>query len=103
MCNLYPMRKNPAAILDLAQPSAFFAGIWTPLWTSVRKLNEGEVAADLFGFPASESSAGAGAVRPKAIAVLLTNPAELETWLTAPWEIAAELQRLPDNSLERLS
>ena len=31
------------------RPLSFFAGIWTR-WTSVRKLKEGEIEADLFGF-----------------------------------------------------
>jgi putative SOS response-associated peptidase YedK len=29
-------------------PFTSFAGIWTPRWTSVRKLREGEVTTDLF-------------------------------------------------------
>lgn len=35
--------------LDETRLLAFFAGLWTR-WTSVRKLKEGEVTADLFGF-----------------------------------------------------
>lgn len=35
---------------DETRPLAFFAGIWVPQWKSVRKLEEGEVTADLFGF-----------------------------------------------------
>ncbi len=35
--------------LDERRPLAFFAGIWTR-WTSVRKLREGEVTADLLVF-----------------------------------------------------
>src|SRR4051812_49052238 len=34
--------------LNETRPLAFFAGIWTPRWTSVRKLREGEITTDLF-------------------------------------------------------
>jgi len=34
---------------DQERPLAYFAGIWTR-WTSVRKIKEGEVTADLFSF-----------------------------------------------------
>ena len=40
-------------------------------------------------------------VHPKAMPVILTEPDEFETWLNAPWEIAAALQRpLEDGALE---
>jgi putative SOS response-associated peptidase YedK len=35
--------------LEEDRPLVFFAGIWTR-WTSTRKIKEGEVTADLFGF-----------------------------------------------------
>src|SRR5579859_1045285 len=35
--------------LDESRPLAFFAGIWAPQWTSVRKMKEGEITVDLFG------------------------------------------------------
>jgi putative SOS response-associated peptidase YedK len=87
---------------DDPEPLAFFAGIWTPQWTCVRKLKEGEVTCDLFAFLTCDPNAEVGAVHPKAMPVILTEPDELETWMTAPWEIAAELQRpLPDGALVR--
>ncbi|MBG7614656.1 SOS response-associated peptidase family protein [Brevundimonas sp. BAL450] len=87
---------------DDPEPLAFFAGVWTPRWTSVRKLKEGEVSADLFGFLTCEPNAEVAAVHPKAMPVILTESSELELWMTAPWEVAAELQRpLPDGSLRR--
>jgi len=81
------------------RPLAVFAGIWTR-WTSVRKLKEGEVTADLFAFLTTEPNAEVGAVHPKAMPVILTAPEEIEQWLTAPAEEALRLQRpLPDGAL----
>jgi putative SOS response-associated peptidase YedK len=86
--------------LSQDRPLAFFAGIWTT-WTSVRKLKEGEVTADLFGFLTTEPSAEVGAVHPKAMPAILTDPDEWDTWLQAPWNEASILQRpLPDGALQ---
>lgn len=55
-----------------------FAGIRTSNWTSVRKLKEGEVTADLFGFLTTEPNDEVGAVHPKAMPVILTTPEECD-------------------------
>ena len=83
------------------RPLAFFAGIWTPQWKSVRKVKEGETTNDLFAFLTTEPNAEVGAIHPKAMPVTLTTPDEIETWMTAPTEEAFKLQRpLPDGSLQ---
>ena len=83
------------------RPTAFFAGIWTPGWTSVRKIKNGIETIDVFGFLTTKANAKVFAVHPKAMPVILTTPAECEAWMTLPWEQASALQRpLPDGSLE---
>ena len=56
---------------DESRPLAFFAGIWAT-WTSVRKVKEGPVTAELFGFLTSAPNAEVAAVHPKAMPVILT-------------------------------
>jgi putative SOS response-associated peptidase YedK len=83
------------------RPLAFFAGFWTPQWRSVRKLKEGEIEADMFGFLTTDANAEVGNIHPKAMPVILTEPDEWESWLNAPWPDAKALQRpLPDGALQ---
>ena len=85
--------------LDESRPLAFFAGMWTR-WTSVRKLKEGEVTADIFGFLTTDANAEVGAIHPKAMPVILRTSEEVDQWLSAPPAEALTLQRpLPDGSL----
>lgn len=74
------------------EPLAFFAGIWCR-WTSVRKLADGETTDDLYGFLTTEANQEVGAVHPKAMPVILTQPDELDVWMNAPVEEALRLQR----------
>jgi putative SOS response-associated peptidase YedK len=86
--------------LDESRPLAVFAGIWTR-WTSVRKVKEGETTNDLFGFLTTEPNDVVAPIHAKAMPVILTEPEEIETWMTAPAEEALKLQRPPpDGALE---
>ena len=87
--------------LNESRPIAFFAGIWTPQWKSVRKVKEGETTNDLFAFLTTEPNAEVAAIHPKAMPVILTTPEDVETWLSAPMAVALTLQRpLPDGALK---
>jgi len=89
---------------DETRPLNFFAGIWVPKWKSVRKVKEGEIEADLFGFLTTEPNTEVGAIHPKAMPVILTNPEGIETWLMAPTPEALKLQRpLHNGSLKIIS
>ena len=82
------------------RPLAFFAGVWTN-WTCVRKLAEGEVTCDLYGFLTTDPNAEVAPIHPKAMPVILTEPDEWDAWLLAPWGQARALQRpLPDGRLK---
>lgn len=84
---------------DESRPLMFFAGIWTP-WRGVKKVRDGEQDFELYGFLTCEPNAVVKPIHPKAMPVILTEPDEIETWLTAPWSEAKALQRpLPDDML----
>lgn len=86
--------------LDETRPLAFFAGIRTR-WTSVRKLRDGETTDELFAFLTCDPNAEVRLVHPKAMPVVLTQPAEWRLWLTASAQEALRLQHpLPDGALK---
>lgn len=75
-------------------------GVMWLIWTSVRKVRDGETTDYLFALLTCAPSAEVQAVHPKAMPVILTDLREWETWLSAPIEIAGGLQRpLPDGAL----
>ena len=79
----------------------FFAGLWVPGWESVRKVKDDLTKDDLFAFLTTDPNDVVGAVHCKAMPVVLTTLAEVELWLTAPWNDAKALRRpLPDGVLE---
>ena len=93
-------KQNAWFALDEGRSIAFFAGVWVPQWKSVRKVKEGETTNDLYAFLTTEPNKEVGAIHPKAMPVILTTPAEWETWLSADWATAGKLQRpLPDGTL----
>ncbi len=82
------------------RPLAFFAGIRTE-WTSTRKLKEGEVTVDAFGFLTCAPNREVEHIHPKAMPVILLRPEDWHLWLTAPIDRALHLQRpLPDGELD---
>ena len=85
------------------RPLLFFAGIWTN-WTSVRKIKEGEVNADLFAFLTTDANGVVGSIHPKATPVILRDEDEIETWMAAPADEALKLQRpLLDDALRTIA
>ena len=79
---------------------AFFAGIETRAWRSVRKVKDGETTDDLFGFLTTTPNAEVAPIHPKAMPVILIEPDDWQAWLTAPWSEARALQRpLPGGAL----
>ena len=87
--------------LDESRPLFCFAGIWRP-WTGVRGTKADPVAGEhlLYSFLTSEPNGIVAPIHPKAMPVILTTQDEIDTWLTAPAEVALELQRpLPDDAL----
>jgi putative SOS response-associated peptidase YedK len=84
------------------RPLAFFAGIWKPEHTCVRKIKDGEVTCDVYGFLTTDANAEVATYHSKAMPVILTQEAEWDLWMSdAQWAGVAQLQRpLPDGALQ---
>ncbi|MDP8996338.1 MAG: SOS response-associated peptidase family protein [Pseudomonadota bacterium] len=94
-------KQNAWFALDESRPIAFFAGVWVPQWKSVRKVKEGETTNDLYAFLTTDPNKEVGAIHPKAMPAVFTEPEEWDMWLSADWAAASKLQRpLPDGSLK---
>lgn len=94
-------KENTWFALDESRPLFFFAGVWTPQSTSVRKVKEGETTNDLYAFLTTEPNAEVKAIHPKAMPVFLRTMEEIDIWLTAPADVALQLQKpLPDGTLK---
>lgn len=93
-------KKSPVWFAESEdRPLMAFAGIWTN-WTSVRKVKEGEINADLFGFLTTEANAVVKPIHPKAMPVILRSAEEMDVWMSADWSEAVKLQRpMPGNAL----
>lgn len=95
-------KKTPTWFaFDETRPLAVFAGIWTT-WHGKRGTKASPVEGEhqLFGFLTTEANDVVGAIHPKAMPVILTTPAEIDTWMTAPAVEALKLQRpLVDGTL----
>lgn len=84
---------------DTTRPLMAFAGIWTS-WRGVKKVRDGERDFELYGFLTTAPNSVVAPIHQKAMPVILTEPDEIDVWLTSPWEEAKALQRpLPDNML----
>ena len=71
--------------LNEDRPLFWFAGIWVPQWTSVRKVKDGFTTDDLFGFLTTDANSIVKPIHLKAMPVILRTDEEVDVWLTAPW------------------
>lgn len=94
-------RKNIWFAFDESRPLAFFAGIQTP-HACVRMISKGWEEIEAFGFLTTESEEPVKTYHSKAMPVILTDPADMDLWLSgAPWEEVRHLQRpLPAGALK---
>jgi putative SOS response-associated peptidase YedK len=97
-------KANTWFALDESRPLFFFAGVWTPNWTSVRKVKDGETTDDLYAFLTTDANAEVAAVHPKAMPVILRTQDEVEAWLSLPVAQALKMQApLKDGCLALVS
>jgi putative SOS response-associated peptidase YedK len=83
------------------RPLFFFAGFWTPQFTSVRAVKEGPTTNDLFAFMTTDANTEVHAIHPKAMPVILRTPEDVDAWMTLPWKEAKKMQKsLPNGTLK---
>ena len=63
---------------------AFFAGLETHAWRSIRKVKGGETSDNLFAFLTTTPNAEVAPVHPRAMPVILPESDDWQAWLTAP-------------------
>jgi putative SOS response-associated peptidase YedK len=95
-------RKTPVWFArDESRPLFAFAGVWGR-WRGTRGPKSAPVEGEheLFAFLTAEANAIVAPIHPKAMPVILTDPAEFELWLTAETPEALTLQApAPDDAL----
>ena len=91
--------------LNDERPLFFFAGVWRPQWTSVRKVKDGPTTDDLYAFLTTDANTEVAEVHNKAMPVILRTPEEVERWFTIPGAvIKKEMQKpLPNGTLKVVS
>jgi len=94
-------RQGPKSIWtwfaqDESRPLMFFAGVWRE-WDGDRgtKAIPDDGKHLVFSFLTSDASPDVAAIHPDATPVLLLDAAACDQWMSAPWEIARELQKPP--------
>lgn len=90
MCNLYSMTTTQAAIRELSRAMRDGAGNMPPLPGIFPDYPAPIVRTAADGV----RELAMGAIHPEAMPVILTEPEEMETWMSAPWPLAQRLQRL---------
>src|SRR5215469_4539724 len=88
---------------DESRPLMFFAGIWRE-WEGDRGTKTiPDVGKHLvFSFLTTEASPDVKPIHPDATPVLLLDEAARDEWMTAPWEIAHDLQKPPPKGALRI-